>query len=210
MLLRDDKKRRQARKPARSRIAGMRRQLHSLLFRWSWHGALFASGLAMKAGSGHADPGSLARQGSFMGGHGRHSVAIPVSAMRMAQGDGFWVCRAAPFIHTSLDAAARLSERCVASASARCSQGDCCLESFLALASAEALFAGLEPVLMEWRREKAKTKNRRAEPCGCFALHDVLWCPESDSNRHALRRGILNPLRLPISPSGRHLRENGY
>ena len=28
------------------------------------------------------------------------------------------------------------------------------------------------------------------------------WCPRSDSNRHALRRGILNPLRLPISPPG--------
>lgn len=62
------------------------------------------------------------------------------------------------------------------------SQGDRCLESFLALASAEALFAGLEPVLMEWRREKAKTKNRRAEPCGCFALHDVLWCRVSLEN----------------------------
>ena len=28
------------------------------------------------------------------------------------------------------------------------------------------------------------------------------WCPWSESNRHALRRRILNPLRLPISPHG--------
>jgi S-sulfo-L-cysteine synthase (O-acetyl-L-serine-dependent) len=28
------------------------------------------------------------------------------------------------------------------------------------------------------------------------------WCPGPDSNRHALRRGILSPLRLPISPPG--------
>jgi cysteine synthase B len=31
----------------------------------------------------------------------------------------------------------------------------------------------------------------------CFA-----WCPGPDSNRHTLRRGILSPLRLPISPPG--------
>lgn len=29
-----------------------------------------------------------------------------------------------------------------------------------------------------------------------------LWCPGPESNRHALRRGILSPLRLPISPPG--------
>ena len=34
-------------------------------------------------------------------------------------------------------------------------------------------------------------------PAGCAA-----WCPGPDSNRHALRRGILSPLRLPISPPG--------
>src|SRR5690606_36093038 len=28
------------------------------------------------------------------------------------------------------------------------------------------------------------------------------WCPRPDSNRHALRRGILSPLRLPIPPLG--------
>jgi aromatic amino acid transport protein AroP len=29
-----------------------------------------------------------------------------------------------------------------------------------------------------------------------------IWCPGPDSNRHALRRGILSPLRLPVSPPG--------
>ena len=29
-----------------------------------------------------------------------------------------------------------------------------------------------------------------------------IWCPGSDSNRHTFRRGILSPLRLPISPPG--------
>ncbi len=29
-----------------------------------------------------------------------------------------------------------------------------------------------------------------------------MWCPGPESNRHALRRGILSPLRLPISPPG--------
>ena len=29
-----------------------------------------------------------------------------------------------------------------------------------------------------------------------------MWCPGPDSNRHALRRGILSPLSLPISPPG--------
>jgi hypothetical protein len=36
-----------------------------------------------------------------------------------------------------------------------------------------------------------------------------IWCPGPDSNRHALRRGILSPLRLPVSPPGlvlRHVR----
>lgn len=158
MLLRDDKKRHQARKPVRSRIAGMRRQLHSLLFRWSWNGALFASGLAMKAGSGHADPGSLARQGSWAdpGGIPLQS-RFQLGGWRKATGFGSvglrllsirpWTpqrdCRSDAWRRQAPDG----------------SQGDRCLESFLALASAEALFAGLEPVLMEWRRKKAKTKK---------------------------------------------------
>ena len=28
------------------------------------------------------------------------------------------------------------------------------------------------------------------------------WCPEEDSNLHALRRWYLKPVRLPIPPSG--------
>ncbi len=35
------------------------------------------------------------------------------------------------------------------------------------------------------------------------------WCPGPESNRHASRRGILSPLRLPISPPG-HWREEHY
>ena len=35
------------------------------------------------------------------------------------------------------------------------------------------------------------------------------WCPGPESNRHASRRGILSPLRLPISPPG-HGREDQY
>jgi methionine-S-sulfoxide reductase len=32
------------------------------------------------------------------------------------------------------------------------------------------------------------------------------WCPEEDSNLHALRRWYLKPVRLPIPPSGREAR----
>ena len=35
----------------------------------------------------------------------------------------------------------------------------------------------------------------------CFS-HFELWCPGPESNRHALRRRILSPLRLPIPPPG--------
>src|SRR3954452_369459 len=30
----------------------------------------------------------------------------------------------------------------------------------------------------------------------------LIWCPRPESNRHALRPGILSPMRLPISPLG--------
>ncbi|SOY49252.1 exported hypothetical protein [Cupriavidus taiwanensis] len=58
-----------------------------------------------------------------------------------------------------------------------------------------------------WREGKADAAAGR-EACG--ALRDEgedvgevwRWCPGSDSNRHALRRGILSPLRLPVSPPG--------
>ena len=35
-----------------------------------------------------------------------------------------------------------------------------------------------------------------------FYLHHFMWCPKPDSNRHDRSRGILSPLRLPISPFG--------
>jgi hypothetical protein len=43
-------------------------------------------------------------------------------------------------------------------------------------------------------------KRKKPEEYGLFRLHS--WCPGPESNRHALRRGILSPLRLPISPPG--------
>ena len=46
-------------------------------------------------------------------------------------------------------------------------------------------------------RSNAKSRSRRSG----FS-HRNLWCPGPESNRHALRRGILSPLRLPISPPG--------
>jgi hypothetical protein len=30
----------------------------------------------------------------------------------------------------------------------------------------------------------------------------AVWCPEEDSNLHALQRWYLKPVRLPIPPSG--------
>ncbi len=38
----------------------------------------------------------------------------------------------------------------------------------------------------------------------------IVWCPGSDSNRHASRRGILSPLRLPISPPGQVMKKRHY
>ena len=35
-----------------------------------------------------------------------------------------------------------------------------------------------------------------------FYLLHFVWCPKPDSNRHDRSRGILSPLRLPISPFG--------
>ncbi len=40
------------------------------------------------------------------------------------------------------------------------------------------------------------------KPQGLKLAAFVQWCPGPESNRHALRRGILSPLRLPISPPG--------
>ena len=35
-----------------------------------------------------------------------------------------------------------------------------------------------------------------------FYLHHFVWCPKPESNRHDRSRGVLSPLRLPISPFG--------
>lgn len=35
----------------------------------------------------------------------------------------------------------------------------------------------------------------------------VSWCPEPDSNRHTFRRRILSAMCLPISPSGRDVKQ---
>ena len=47
-----------------------------------------------------------------------------------------------------------------------------------------------------WRR-----KEKRLSVWKALSLN--AWCPEPDSNWHTFRRRILNPLRLPIPPSGR-------
>src|SRR5690606_37484393 len=39
-------------------------------------------------------------------------------------------------------------------------------------------------------------------PCA-GAMQQIRWCPRPDSNRYALRRGILSPLCLPVPPLGR-------
>ena len=36
------------------------------------------------------------------------------------------------------------------------------------------------------------------------------WCPGPDSNRHGISRGILSPLRLPISPPGQIVKSLKY
>lgn len=47
---------------------------------------------------------------------------------------------------------------------------------------------------------KSLTLRGFSEYCG--SCRNNFWCPGPDSNRHALRRGILSPLRLPVSPPG--------
>ena len=46
-------------------------------------------------------------------------------------------------------------------------------------------------------------RGKRKRPHVFGTMRPYLWCPGPESNRHALRRGILSPLRLPISPPGR-------
>ena len=51
-----------------------------------------------------------------------------------------------------------------------------------------------------------RRKRKRPEARGSFRPY--LWCPGPESNRHALRLGILSPLRLPISPPWRVICED--
>ncbi len=62
---------------------------------------------------------------------------------------------------------------------------------------------GSETTLREevWRPEENKTP---APIRGNFSMISD-WYPRPDSNRQTLRRGILNPLRLPIPPLGQRL-----
>jgi hypothetical protein len=56
-------------------------------------------------------------------------------------------------------------------------------------------------------KRRHKTKNPRQhwarhgflDYFGLYCMYD--WCREPESNRHALRRGILSPVRLPVPPS---------
>ena len=43
-----------------------------------------------------------------------------------------------------------------------------------------------------------KKSRKTVKSCG------LIWCPGPESNRHALRRRILSPLRLPIPPPGQN------
>ena len=56
------------------------------------------------------------------------------------------------------------------------------------------------------RHERIGRQSRpdtpKAAPTRCGKRPCASWCPGSDSNRHASRRGILSPLRLPVSPPG--------
>ena len=53
------------------------------------------------------------------------------------------------------------------------------------------------------RGAKANLRRQQTESLGNQCAWDGnSWCPGPDSNRHALRRGILSPLRLPVSPPG--------
>jgi hypothetical protein len=53
-----------------------------------------------------------------------------------------------------------------------------------------------------WKQKTREAKLFAGLMVFLGSLYTIKWCPGSDSNRHALQRGILNPLRLPISPPG--------
>ncbi len=62
---------------------------------------------------------------------------------------------------------------------------------------------GRQPIALKVasRREAPKRPAEQTRPPADAGTGD--WCPGRDSNPHASRRGILSPLRLPISPPGR-------
>ena len=60
----------------------------------------------------------------------------------------------------------------------------------------------------DWAALRHSPSPLRAAECCCtvnllwYSAADCCWCPEPESNRHALEREILSLLCLPISPSG--------
>ena len=67
-----------------------------------------------------------------------------------------------------------------------------------------------------WRRHPDSNRGSRLCRPMPYRLaisppNHIRWCPEPDLNRHRKNsRGILSPLRLPISPSGRRLTFKNY
>ena len=51
-------------------------------------------------------------------------------------------------------------------------------------------------------KTRTRTENKQGDKTDIVRTKPRWWCPGPESNRHALRRGILSPLRLPISPPG--------
>ncbi len=52
------------------------------------------------------------------------------------------------------------------------------------------------------RTTLSRVSEEKERPHVLGTVRPCMWCPGPESNRHALRRGILSPLRLPISPPG--------
>ena len=63
-----------------------------------------------------------------------------------------------------------------------------------------AAYGGRHPWLVRGEQGPKNKKTRYKNTAGFLC---ALWCPGPESNRHALRRGILSPVRLPIPPPGR-------
>ncbi len=61
-------------------------------------------------------------------------------------------------------------------------------------------FTGSNKFTQDKRLHKRLTYKDEVNVTGQYKMS--FWYPRPDSNRHTLRRGILNPLRLPIPPLG--------